>query len=265
MTRLKHKTALVTGAARGIGRGISAAFIREGARTILTDIDEAEGRKAAAELGGRFETLDVASPAAWDRLEARIGSLDILVNNAGITGLEIPGQRHDPEHVRLEDWRRVHAVNLDGTLLGCQFAIRKMKSRGQGSIINLSSRSGMVGIPAAAAYASSKAAIRNHTKTVALYCAQQGWDIRCNSLHPAAIMTPMWDPMLGEGDARQDSLDRLIAAIPQRRFGGVEEVAAVAVLLASDEARYMTGAELTLDGGILAGAAASPDRTGPSR
>lgn len=265
MTRLKHKTALVTGAARGIGRGISAAFIREGATTILTDIDEAEGRKAAAELGGRFETLDVASPAAWDRLEARIGSLDILVNNAGITGLEIPGQRHDPEHVRLEDWRRVHAVNLDGTLLGCQFAIRKMKSRGQGSIINLSSRSGMVGIPAAAAYASSKAAIRNHTKTVALYCAQQGWDIRCNSLHPAAIMTPMWDPMLGEGDARQDSLDRLIAAIPQKRFGDVEEVAAVAVLLASDEARYMTGAELTLDGGILAGAAASPDRTGPSR
>ncbi|MGC6500699.1 MAG: SDR family oxidoreductase [Henriciella sp.] len=265
MTRLKHKTALVTGAARGIGRGISAAFIREGATTILTDIDEAEGRKAAAELGGRFETLDVASPAAWDRLEARIGSLDILVNNAGITGLEIPGQRHDPEHVRLEDWRRVHAVNLDGTLLGCQFAIRKMKSRGQGSIINLSSRSGMVGIPAAAAYASSKAAIRNHTKTVALYCAQQGWDIRCNSLHPAAIMTPMWDPMLGEGDARQDSLDRLIAAIPQRRFGDVEEVAAVAVLLASDEARYMTGAELTLDGGILAGAAASPDRTGPAR
>jgi len=265
MTRLKHKTALVTGAARGIGRGISAAFIREGATTILTDIDEAEGRKAAAELGGRFETLDVASPAAWDRLEARIGSLDILVNNAGITGLEIPGQRHDPEHVRLEDWRRVHAVNLDGTLLGCQFAIRKMKSRGQGSIINLSSRSGMVGIPAAAAYASSKAAIRNHTKTVALYCAQQGWDIRCNSLHPAAIMTPMWDPMLGEGDARQDSIDRLIAAIPQRRFGDVEEVAAVAVLLASDEARYMTGAELTLDGGILAGAAASPDRTGPSR
>ena len=265
MTRLKHKTALVTGAARGIGRGISAAFIREGATTILTEIDEAEGRKAAAELGGRFETLDVASPAAWDRLEARIGSLDILVNNAGITGLEIPGQRHDPEHVRLEDWRRVHAVNLDGTLLGCQFAIRKMKSRGQGSIINLSSRSGMVGIPAAAAYASSKAAIRNHTKTVALYCAQQGWDIRCNSLHPAAIMTPMWDPMLGEGDARQDSIDRLIAAIPQRRFGDVEEVAAVAVLLASDEARYMTGAELTLDGGILAGAAASPDRTGPSR
>jgi 3(or 17)beta-hydroxysteroid dehydrogenase len=265
MTRLKHKTALVTGAARGIGRGISAAFIREGATTILTDIDEAEGRKAAAELGGRFETLDVASPAAWDRLEPRIGSLDILVNNAGITGLESPGQRHDPEHVRLEDWRRVHAVNLDGTLLGCQFAIRKMKSRGQGSIINLSSRSGMVGIPAAAAYASSKAAIRNHTKTVALYCAQQGWDIRCNSLHPAAIMTPMWDPMLGEGHARQDSLDRLIAAIPQRRFGDVEEVAAVAVLLASDEARYMTGAELTLDGGILAGAAASPDLTGPAR
>ena len=265
------KRALVCAGSKGLGRGCAEALAAEGAEIVLNARSPEVLESTAEEIRKTHKVpvttiaADVTTGEGRRQILDHAGTIDILVNNAGITGLEIPGQRHDPEHVRLEDWRRVHAVNLDGTLLGCQFAIRKMKSRGQGSIINLSSRSGMVGIPAAAAYASSKAAIRNHTKTVALYCAQQGWDIRCNSLHPAAIMTPMWDPMLGEGDARQDSLDRLIAAIPQRRFGDVEEVAAVAVLLASDEARYMTGAELTLDGGILAGAAASPDRTGPSR
>jgi NAD(P)-dependent dehydrogenase (short-subunit alcohol dehydrogenase family) len=260
MHRLSDKIALVTGGARGIGRAICDAFIRQGAHTIVTDIDEAEGRRTAAELNGQFARLDVSCPADWDRLADQVGRLDILVNNAGITGLEVAGQKHDPEHVRLEDWRRVHAVNLDGTMLGCQFAIRKMKAQRRGSIINLSSRSGMVGIPATAAYAASKAAIRNHSKTVALYCAQQGWDIRCNSIHPAAIMTPMWDPMLGKGATRAANIARLTAAIPQKRFGRVDEVAAVAVLLASDEACYMTGTEVTLDGGILAGAAASPDQ-----
>ena len=116
----------------------------------------------------------------------------------------------------------------------------------------------MVGIPGAAAYASSKAAIRNHSKSVALYCAQQGWDIRCNSIHPAAIMTPMWEPMLGEGKQREAVIESLVQDTPLRRFGEAEEVAAVALLLASDEARYITGTEVTIDGGILAGSAAVP-------
>jgi NAD(P)-dependent dehydrogenase (short-subunit alcohol dehydrogenase family) len=154
----------------------------------------------------------------------------------------------------------VHETNLDGTFLGCRAALRAMRRTGTGSIINVSSRSGVVGIPGAAAYASSKAAIRNHTKTVALYAASQGWQVRCNSLHPAAVLTPMWEPMLGDGPEREARLREFTADTPLRRFGTVEEVAAVAVLLASDEATYITGAEFTIDGGILAGAAAAPTR-----
>ena len=152
----------------------------------------------------------------------------------------------------------MHAVNLDGVFLGCKHAIRAMRPQGSGSIINISSRSGLVGIPGAAAYASSKAAVRNHTKTVALWCAGQGLAIRCNSIHPAAVLTPMWEPMLGDGPDREARMAALVSDTPLRRFGRPEEVAALAVLLASDEATYITGTELTIDGGLLAGSAASP-------
>ncbi|MDQ7020074.1 MAG: SDR family oxidoreductase, partial [Robiginitomaculum sp.] len=184
--------------------------------------------------------------------------LDVLVNNAGITGFENGPINHDPEHASLADWRAVHAVNTDGTFLGCRYGIAAMRGRPSGSIINISSRSGMVGILAAAAYAASKAAIRNHSKTVALYCAQNGLNIRCNSIHPAAILTPMWEPMLGEGEAREARMKAMVADTPMQRFGTSKEVAALAVLLASDEAAYITGSELTIDGGLLAGSAATP-------
>ena len=128
------------------------------------------------------------------------------------------------------------------------------------SIINLSSRSGIVGIPAAAPYASSKAAIRNHTKTVALYCAEKNYPIRCNSLHPAAIMTPMWEETLGSGPERAAAQKHVEEGIPLKRFGRPEEVAAAALFLASDESSYMLGSEIVLDGGILAGTAASPKK-----
>lgn len=152
----------------------------------------------------------------------------------------------------------VHRINLDGVFLGCKHGIRAMRPAGAGSIINISSRSGLVGIPGAAAYASSKAAVRNHSKTVALYCAEQGLAIRCNSIHPAAILTPMWEPMLGDGPDRAARMAALVQDTPLRRFGRPEEVAAVALLLASDEAAYMTGSELNLDGGLLAGSAVTP-------
>lgn len=262
--RLSGKTALVTGAARGIGAAIASAFAREGARVVLTDIDEAGVRVAAAATGQQAEKLDVRSEADWvrviDGVLAREGRLDILVNNAGITGFEGAPRPHDPEHASLEDWRAVHAVNLDGVFLGCKHAVRAMRKTGAGSIINISSRSGLVGVPGACAYASSKAAIRNHTKSVALYCAGEGLNIRCNSVHPAAILTPMWEPMLGSGPDRDARLKAIVAEAPMKRFGTPEEVAAIAVLLASDEAAYMTGAELTIDGGILAGSAAAPAR-----
>ena len=262
--RLAGKVALVTGAAQGIGAGIARAFVAEGAQVVLSDIQVERGRELAAELGqgARFVPLDVRQEPAWERVLgevlAREGQLDALVNNAGITGfLEFP-QPHDPEHASLEAWRAVLATNLEGVFLGCKHAIRAMRPRARGSILNLSSRSGVVGIPRAAAYAASKAAVRNHTKSVALYCAEEGLAIRCNSIQPAAILTPMWDAMLGEGPEREQNMAAIAASAPLNRFGTVEEVAALAVYLASDESAYTTGAEFNLDGGILAGAAAPP-------
>lgn len=258
MSRLKNKRAVITGAARGIGEGIARAFIAEGAQVIVTDINTELGSQLAQEIGAEFFALDVQSEADWDRLAEQYPDVDVVVNNAGVTGFENGVGPHDPENASLADWRSVHAVNTDGTFLGCRYAIRAMRAKGAGAIVNISSRSGLVGIPGAAAYAASKAAIRNHSKTVALYCAQQGLDIRCNSVHPAAILTPMWEPMLGEGDAREATMAALVKDTPMQRFGTVDEVASLCVLLASDEAKYITGAEMTIDGGLLAGSAASP-------
>jgi len=262
--RLQGKIALVTGAARGIGAEIARAFAAQGAKVWVTDIDQLGAEEIARDLGEphRAALLDVGNEAQWrevvDALIAADGRLDILVNNAGITGFEGDGGAHDPEHATLEEWHRVHRVNLDGTFLGCKHAIRAMRPTRTGAIINMSSRSGLVGIPGAAAYASSKAAIRNHSKTVALWCAQQGLAIRCNSVHPAAIMTPIWETMVGDGPGREDRMAALVKDTPLRRFGTVAEVAALIVFLASDEAPYITGSELDIDGGLLAGSAASP-------
>jgi len=258
MQRLKNKTCVVTGAARGIGRAIAARFHEEGGLVVVTDSDEAAGAATASAIGCAFQRLDVREEADWQRLAERVPVADVVVNNAGVTGFEQGVAAHDPEHASLADWRAVHRVNLDGTFLGCRYAIGAMKARGTGSIINISSRSGLVGIPLAAAYASSKAAIRNHSKTVALYCAQQGWQIRCNSIHPAAILTPMWEPMLGTGPDREARMQALVADTPLKRFGLPEEVAAVAAMLASDEAGYITGTEVNIDGGLLAGSAVAP-------
>lgn len=258
MQRLNSKTALVTGAARGIGQAIAAAFIAEGADVILTDKDVASGQSAAADIGAKFLPLNVRSEMDWQRIAGEVTTLDILVNNAGITGFEDGPVAHDPETASLDAWRAVHATNSDGTFMGCRLAIQAMKARGTGSIINIASRSGLVGIPGAAAYAASKAAIINHTRSVALYCAQQGWNIRCNAIAPAAILTPIWEPMLGTGADREARMAALVADTPLKRFGTPEEVAATAVFLASEDATYMTGEILTLDGGLLAGSAAAP-------
>ena len=182
----------------------------------------------------------------------------MLVNNAGITGFGLDSGAHDPENVTLVEWHAVHRVNLDGTFLGCKHAIRAMRQQQSGAIINMSSRSGLVGIPGAAAYASSKAAVRNHSKSVALWCAQQGLNIRCNSVHPAAILTPIWEAMIGDGPDHDEKIAALVKDTPLQRFGTVEEVAALCVFLASDEAPYVTGSEFNIDGGLLAGSAASP-------
>ena len=258
MPRLSNKHALVTGGARGIGAAIARTFVDEGANVIIADSDAEAGTAMATEIGADFVHLDVSCEADWLSLAVTHPTMDVVVNNAGITGLEHGGVAQDPEHAALADWRAVHAVNLDGVFMGCRYAIGAMRAKGSGAIINMSSRSGLVGIPMAAAYASSKAAVRNHSKSVALYCASQGLAIRCNSIHPAAILTPMWEAMLGTGADREAKMAAMVADTPMRRFGTVEEVAAIAVLLASDEAAYMTGSEIMLDGGLLAGSAASP-------
>lgn len=258
MQRLENKVCVVTGAARGIGAAIARRFHDEGGKIIITDIDSATGQAMADSIGCSFIPLDVTREADWTRLQAEVPVADVVVNNAGVTGFEHGPAAHDPENASLADWRAVHAVNLDGTFLGCRYAIAAMKARGTGSIINISSRSGLVGIPLAAAYASSKAAIRNHSKSVALYCAQQGWQIRCNSIHPAAILTPMWEAMLGNGPDRETRMAAMVTDTPLKRFGTVEEVAAIAAMLAADESAYITGSEFNIDGGLLAGSAASP-------
>lgn len=262
--RLTGKVAMITGAARGIGRACAERFAGEGAFVLVTDIDTegaAETVRRIGESGARWFELDVRNEADWARAAVEVQRshrrLDVLVNNAGITGLDLGPQ--DPEHTTLESWRAVHATNLDGVFLGCRTAIELMKPPGLGgSIVNISSRSGQVGISGAAAYASSKAAVRNHSKTVALYCAERGYAIRCNSIHPGAILTPMWDPLLGEGPAREAAVREFVAEVPLRRMGTPEEVAAMALYLASDESSYVTGAEFVIDGGILAGSVAQP-------
>ncbi|MFC0118282.1 glucose 1-dehydrogenase [Pseudoalteromonas xiamenensis] len=257
--RLEGKVALVTGAARGIGEAISAKFVSEGAFVYVTDIDITQGKLLEQSLGNssKFMFLDVRDEDCWisamNQIQDLHGALDIVVNNAGITGFEEGASVHDPENVTLEEWRKVHETNLDGVFLGCKYAIRAMRAKGHGSIVNISSRSGIVGVASAAAYASSKAAVRNHTKTVALYCAEQNLDIRCNSIHPAAILTPMWEKFLGTGPERDSRAKFFLQDIPMKRFGEPIEVASLAVLLASDEAKYITGSELNIDGGILAG------------
>ncbi len=261
MKRLESKLCVITGAARGIGASIAEHFANEGAQVVVTDKDYEGAKEIAEKIGGEARLLDVSNEAHWEDFAKEFPGIDVLVNNAGITGFEDGFKAHDPENACLEDWRAVHTVNLDGTFLGCRYAIRAMRPKGEGAIINISSRSGLVGIPSAAAYASSKAAVRNHSKTVALYCAEQGLNIRCNSIHPAAILTPMWEPMLGEGADREERMKAFVADTPLRRFGTPDEVAAICVMLASDEARYITGSEFNIDGGLLARSIASPSRS----
>ncbi len=259
MARLDGKITLVTGAARGIGLAVARAFVRELASVVLTDISDEAGVVAARELGAlaAYRRLDVREEGDWQRVIDEVlathGRLDVVVNNAGITGFESGYVAHDPEHATLDNWHAVLKTNLDGVFLGCKHALRAMRRRGEGSIINVGSRSGVVGVAGAAAYAASKSAVRNHTKSVALHAAATGLKVRCNVIQPAAILTPMWEPLLGDGADREERMREFVREAPLARFGMPDEVAALAVYLASDESSYATGAEFNLDGGIMAG------------
>ncbi len=262
MPRLENKVALITGAAKGIGQACAELFAREGATIIVSDIDDVLGEEVCHALPGthHYQHLDVASESQWqfamDIIKQKFGGLDILVNNAGIIGFDETSGPHNPEYLDMDSWRKVQAVNSDSIAMGCKHGIQLMKHSAAASIINMSSRSGIVGIPAAAPYAASKAATRNHTKSVALYCAQQGYPIRCNSIHPGAILTPLWDAMLG--DDKEAGIQGIAAGIPIGHMGEPMDVAYAALFLASNESKYITGIELNVDGGILAGSSAAP-------
>lgn len=262
MGRLIGKIALITGGARGIGEATAELFVQEGATTLITDINDEAGFQLAQKLGNsaHYRHLNVASEEQWQEtlnfIENNFGQLNILVNNAAILGANEGLGALDPENTSLETWRAIQANNLDGVFLGCKYAIKMMKHFKDCAIVNISSRVGIVGIPHNAPYAASKAGVRNLTKSVALYCAKQGYDIRCNSIHPGAILTPLWNAWLGEGEQRDYLINEVSKTIPMQKMGNGMDVARAILFLACEDSRYVTGTELIVDGGILSGSTA---------
>src|ERR671932_1627379 len=248
--RLEGKVAFISGGAGGIGRATAERFSVEGAVIVIADVDEEAGARACATNPNlSFEPLDVTSDASWtaavDRTLSRHGRLDVLVNGAGIVVVK------SIEDITESEWRRVQAVNVDGVFLGCRHAVRAMKATG-GSIINPSSVSGLVGGHNLVAYNAAKGAVRLLTKSVALHCARKGYGIRCNSVHPGFVETPMLDDLVRHARDPVAARERLVGAIPLGRTGTAEEIAALLVYLASDESAFVTGAELVIDGGLTA-------------
>jgi NAD(P)-dependent dehydrogenase (short-subunit alcohol dehydrogenase family) len=248
--RFKDKVAIVSGAASGMGQSEAMLFAREGARVIVADVLETEGRQTADKItagGGqaKFVKLDVTSEANWqatvDAAVSAFGKLDILVNNAGISGT------FDPDMLSTTAWDKLMDVNAKGVFLGMKTGIAAMQKTGGGSIVNISSISGFVGQNAVhMAYNASKGAVRIMTKTAAVQYAKDG--IRVNSVHPG-MLPPMRSSKASADPAWRD---KMIKAVPMKREGRVEEVAHAVLFLASDEASYITGTELVVDGGYLA-------------
>jgi 3(or 17)beta-hydroxysteroid dehydrogenase len=240
MARLKDKIVLVTGAAGAVGQAVAAAIKRQGGTAIATDL---------ARRPGIDHTLDVTAEADWQTVLAEVervrGRLNGLVNAAGIALLA------NIEDTDYASWRRVLAVNLDGTFLGCKHALALLKRNG-GAIVNLSSISGIVGGHNLAAYNASKGGVRRLTKSVALHGARLKPPVRCNSVHPAFLEGPMVDDILAQTAQPEVARSRIARDIPLGRLGQPSEVAEMCVYLLSDESRFVTGAEFLIDGGLTA-------------
>ena len=251
VARVEGKVALVTGAASGIGRACARLLAAEGAKVVLSDIDADGGRAAAAEVGDAlFLEHDVTDPDAWqaavEQAMAVHDGLHILVQSAGVA------LNANVEDTSLDDWRRVHAVDLDGVFLGCRAAIPALRASGGGAIVNISSVSGIVAGHNLAAYNSAKAGVRLLSKSVALHCARARTGIRCNSVHPTFIDTPMLAPILEQVGDDDRGRAKLARQVPLGRIGAADDVAYAVLYLASDEAAFVTGAELVVDGGLSA-------------
>ncbi|WP_066554636.1 SDR family oxidoreductase [Croceicoccus bisphenolivorans] len=254
--RLAGKHALVTGAAQGLGAATARAMAREGANVLLTDRNGDGVASVANDINAEFGAgtafharHDVTSEAVWaaviEQAREDLGGLSVLVNNAGIV---LTGSVED---FTLDEWRHGMAVNNDSVFLGTKQALPLMREHQPGSIINISSIAGLIASHNFANYNASKAAVWLLSKSIALHCARQGWDIRCNSVHPTFIRTPILNDLVGDRD-EATILAKLAKQVPLGRLGEADDVAHAAVYLASDESRFMTGAEIKLDGGISA-------------
>ena len=246
--RLQDKVALVTGGASGIGEGMVRRFCSEGAKVLLADIDKSNGAAVAADCGAEFIMLDVSEPDSWQQLQGSIsdkyGRLDTLVNNAGIvSSLDITA-------VTVEAWQRLMSINLTGVMLGCQMAVALMRENPGGvggSIINTASSTSFLAIPDVA-YTTSKAGVVGLTKSVAVHCANEGFNIRCNSIHPGATLTNILKTAIEQAPEVEEACNKMS---PLNRMGTVEEVAAMALFLASDEASFCTGGQYAVEGGTV--------------
>ncbi len=242
--RLNGKTALITGGSSGLGAAMATRFIAEGASVVIADIDDAGGAALAAELGPKasYIHLDVTQEADWASAMGGIATLDCVINNAGIT------TAGNIEQVTLEQFRHEFEIDVVGVFLGCKYAVAAMKNRG-GSIINMSSLAGIKATADLVAYNGAKAAVAIMTKSIAAHCGKSGYGIRCNSIHPGVIRTPILEKVLAQVPNPDEVYAGWVAVHPIGRIGTPEEIAAIAVYLASDESGFTTGAEFRIDGG----------------
>lgn len=262
MDRVKGKVAIVTGAARGLGKAQAVLLAKEGAKVVATDINETLGKRLPEEVkreGGEaiFIKHDVTNEQGWreviEKTLSEYGKLDILVNNAGVL------LHHTIEELSLEDWRSVLNVNLEGVFLGTKYAIGAMKKSGGGSIVNISSIAGLVGMPDTSSYVASKGAVRLFTKSAALECSKLKLDynIRVNSIHPGFIYTEMVDGVIKTdvekfGVTMEEAKKLYEDMTMMGHFGEPDDIAYGVLYFASDESKYVTGAELVIDGGYTA-------------
>ena len=254
--RLNKKVALISGGASGLGAAAAKRFVQEGARVTIADIQEDKGAALAKALGDQahFVKLDVTSEADWAAAvaaaTARFGPLTTVVNSAGIS---VPASIEDET---LEGFRRTLAINLEGTFLGCKYGVAALKGGVGGAIVNVASTLGVKAGSIFPSYAASKGGVRLLTRSVALHCAEQGYDIRVNAILPGAIHTEMVEGYIANGIAagatREQVIEGFASVHPLKRLGRPDEPANAIVFLASDESSFTTGADLPVDGGMLA-------------